>query len=149
MFVASPEGRLESEHHFSLWMAKFRVNSGVISSISALLRPLGTLQAHSSLRFQELASFHPQITQRKHHRQPRCVLGQTSVASLGISELLLDDTKRVFYLGAHAGLQVLDLVDDLSESATAFAWLARSRPAGDMPDHTRLGFRPLVRSLVA
>lgn len=62
------------------------------------------IRAHSSLRPQDLPTRHPQIGQCKQRHQLRRVLGQPFVAHLGETELALDHSKRVFHLGAHAGL---------------------------------------------
>ena len=43
----------------------------------------------------ELPAYLTLIAQRKQHREARCVLGQTPVAHLGMTELLLDHAKRV------------------------------------------------------
>ncbi|WP_235491837.1 hypothetical protein, partial [Paracidovorax avenae] len=38
-------------------------------------RPFGAFRAHSCLHRQQLPAGHPHIAQRKHHLQPRRVLG--------------------------------------------------------------------------
>ena len=57
------------------------------------------MRAHSSpLHVQKSFAHHPQIAQRKQHREARRVLGQAPVAHLGMTELMLDHPKRVLHL---------------------------------------------------
>ena len=62
--------------------------------------PFGRIRAHSSPRsyIQELFSYHPQVRERKQRHQIGRVLGQPSVLHLDVTELPLDDPKRVLYL---------------------------------------------------
>lgn len=66
-------------------------------------------------------------------------LRQPAVAHLGVSELALDDPEGALDFGPHAGLQVLDLVDEPPEPALVLSGLARTRPPRDLPVHARLG----------
>ena len=78
-------------------------------SFAPLLRPLACLQAHSSLRRQQLVAHHPQIGQRKQRLELQRVLLQTSVAHLRVSKLPLDHPKGMLHLGPDAGLDLLHL----------------------------------------
>lgn len=69
---------------------------------------LPLLQAHSSLRScKHWPSGHPRIAQGKQRNQLRRVLSEPFVAHLGKAKLALDNSKRVFHLGPHTGLDLL------------------------------------------
>jgi len=85
--------------------------SGTSQAVSS--RPSGAfdrIAGASCPRHQQLSPRHPQIAQRKQHRQPRGVLGQAPVAHLGVAELLLDHTERVLNLGPLASFELFHLV---------------------------------------
>ena len=85
---------------------------------------LPALQAQSSLRPQELQARHPQIRQCKQRHQLRRVLGKTLVAHLGESKLAFDDSERVLHLGAHTGLHLLSLVQQIAPWRVLIQWPA-------------------------
>lgn len=105
--------------------------SGVFAPLTprfGVLRPLWT---QLSCRHQ-FPSHHPYITQGK-QRQDLCrVLDQSLVSNLAITKLTLQDAERVFHLGTHRGLELLDAFDGVADA------LVLDRPAlarfhGDMP----------------
>ena len=82
---------------------------------SALLQPFGDLQTHSSPRhLQKLASYHPDVGQRKQRGELRRVFFQSPVMHLGVSELTLDGPKRMLHLGPHTGLEFLGFSSELA-----------------------------------
>ena len=106
------------------------------------------IRAHSSLRPQDLPTRHPQIGQRKQCHQLRRVLGLPFVAHLGETELALDDSKRVFHLGAHAGLHLLSLVQQAAPWRVLIQRPALAWKHCDMPRHAG-GLRSLGMRLNA
>ena len=77
---------------------------------SGLLPPFGDLQAHSSLRpLQKPASGHPDVGQCKQRDELCGVLGKPPVAHFDVTELALDDPKRMLHLGPHAGFELFGL----------------------------------------
>ena len=113
-------------------------------------RPLGAFQAHSCLQRLQLPARHQHLAQRKHHLQPRRVLGQTPVAHLGVTELLLDHPERVLHLRPDAGLDLLDPLDGLGQRSAPVQRGSFARAHGNVPYHLQApGFGPPVHSLVA
>src|SRR5215471_10119733 len=86
-------------------MASMSPRQGRIGPHSASIRQLRT---DLSIQYQRLAH-HPQVRQREQRRQLRGVLLQPAVAHLDEAELSFDHAERVLYLGAYAGLELLDL----------------------------------------
>lgn len=64
-----------------------------------------------SIQNQQLRVRHPKVRQRKQRDQLCPALLQPAVAHLHVTEVALDHPKRMLDLGAHAGLQALDLVE--------------------------------------
>ena len=107
-----------------------------------------SLKAHSSVRsLNNSLSGHPQVAQGKQRDQLRRVLGQPFVAHLGKTELALDNAKRVLYLGAHAGLELLGLVQQTGPRRLLVQRPALARTHGHVPVHAG-GLRSLAGSLV-
>ena len=95
-----------------------------------LARGAGAL---TPLHVQKSFAHHPQIAQRKQHREARRVLGKPPVAHLGITELLLDHAKRVFHLRPDARLGLLQLVHDLAHGRALVLCPAFARAHGRLP----------------
>ena len=75
-----------------------------------LLSPFGDLQTHSSPRpVHKPASGHPDVGQRKQRDELRGVLGKPPVAHFEVTELALDNSKRMLHLGPHAGFELFGL----------------------------------------
>lgn len=97
----------------------------------------------------ESSPHHPQVGERKQGLQLGGVLGQTPVADLGVAKLALDHPKRMFNLGADAGLGFFQLSHDLAHR------VVRQGPAlagahGDLPlNAVVLEFLAFVDALVA
>lgn len=111
-------------------------------------RRFSDLQAHSSLHsLQKSASGHPDIRQSEQRHELCCVLLQTAIANLDVSELALDDAKRVLDLSSHAGLELFCL---LREGAPGRVLLlaALARTHGNVPVHIGPGFSSLLSTLV-
>jgi len=109
---------------------------------------LSGLQAHSSPRFlNNSLSGYPQIAQCKQRNPSRRVLDQPFVAHLGETELALDDSKRVFHLGAHAGFHLLSLVQQTAPWRVLIQSPALAWAHCDMPLHCG-GLSSLGRTLV-
>lgn len=79
----------------------------------ALSGRFGRLRTDLPIQYLQCFSHHPQIRQREQRRQLRSVPRQAPVTHLHTPELALDHPKRVLDLGAHAGLQSLELIDQL------------------------------------
>ena len=69
------------------------------------------------IQYQQFSAHHPQVGQGKQGVQLRGVLGQPPGAHLEMSELTLDDPKRVLYLGPDARLDGFQLIDELFAAA--------------------------------
>ena len=85
------------------------------------------MREHSSLQPQDLPAHYPKINQRKQHRQPRRVFGQTPVARLGMTQLLLDHPKRVLHFRPDARPGLLQIIHNRAFGRifvwrSAFAW---------------------------
>src|SRR5690625_5335714 len=76
------------------------------TAVSGPFRPSWT---HLPCRRQQLASCHPQLTQRKQREQLGGVLGQPPIAYFHVAKLTLDHPKRMLYFGAHRRLQGFDV----------------------------------------
>ncbi len=132
----------------------FGVQGAVSEHLSPLSRPSGRLWTHSSLRLHVQRSFahHPQVGQRKQRHQIGRVLCQPPVLDLDVTELPLDDPKRVFHLGSNAGLGLLQLLQDGAHRRVLVQCLALAGHHGDVPVHTRvlsLNFFALLDAPVA
>jgi hypothetical protein len=110
--------------------------------------PRRPLRAHSCPHRHQFSAHQPQIGQREQRVQLRGVLGQSSVADLGMSELALDHPERVFDLGADAGLDLLDLLGDRLAGVAHVQYLAFARAHRHVPVHAGPGIGPLVSALV-
>ena len=92
-------------------MFTFLVDFDEYSGISAGLAPrFGVLRpfwAHLSCRPQSI-SHQPHVAQRKQRDNLRCVFDKTSVTSVAIAKLTLDDSELMLNLGSDRGLQVLE-----------------------------------------
>ena len=66
-----------------------------------------------------------------------------------MAELALDDPNRVFDFGTHAGLELLDFVDQRVDLVGLVQRSPHARPHGNMPVHTGYGVRTFGRPLVA
>jgi len=60
-----------------------------------------------------------QIRKRRELIQTRCVLRQAAIANSAVAELSFDDPERMLHLRAHAGLEVLNSVFNLTPSFCA------------------------------
>ncbi len=78
-------------------------------------------------------SGHPEVAHRKQHVQPRGVFLQSLEANLGEPELLLDHAERMLGLGADAGLELLQFVNQLLASTVLVQRAALAWPHGHMP----------------
>ena len=89
---------------------QLRLLKGATGQFSGLSWPFPDLQTHSSLRpLHKPASGHPDVGQRKQRDELRGVFGKPPVAHFDVTELALDNPKRMLHLGAHAGLELLGL----------------------------------------
>ena len=101
------------------------------------------LRTHSSpshLQFHQCLARHPQVGQRKQRHQVGRVLGQPPVLDLDVAELALDDPKRMLYLGAHAGLGLLQLLQDSAHRGVGLQRLALAGRHGHIPVGLVLAF---------
>jgi len=132
-----------------LFQRFFGLDAPNLQPLQAAAGRLAALQTLSSVRFlNNSLSGHTQIAQGKQRDQLRRVLGQPFVAHLGKTELALDNAKRVLYLGAHAGLELLGLVQQAVPRRLVIQRAALARTHGHVPVHAG-GFRPLAGSSVA
>ena len=76
-------------------------------------------------------SDHPEVAHGEQHLQPRRVLGQALEAHLGKSELQLDHAERMLGLGANAGLERLQFIDQPLARTALVQCLALARPCID------------------
>ena len=112
---------------------------------------LGDLQGFWTqllIQYQQFSAHHPQVGLGKQGVQLRGVLGQPPVAHLEMSELTLDDPKRVLYLGPDARLDGFQLIDELLAGPCLVQRFALAWPHGHVPEHI-LGLRPFMSTLVA
>ena len=139
---------MKSQHRFASIAASCRRASG---QFAGCFRALGPLRAHSSLcPLEESAPRHPQIAQGEQRVQLRRVLGQSSVAHLDVTELSLDDPKRVLDLRSHAGLQMLDSVEQRAHCAGRVQRPSLAGAHGHVPASLdALGFLAFGHTLVA
>jgi len=140
-------------------MKSFGLRSGFSGRFRPGLAPFqafacrfGKQQAHLCLPHHRALAHLPQIGQRKQQHNLLRVLPQPPVACLGITELLLDDPKRVFYLGADTGLDLLDLLEQLSAHLLHVQQAPLAGHHGHMPAHIgvlRLDFVALAHAPIA
>jgi hypothetical protein len=89
---------------------QLRLLKGANGQFSGLLPPFPDLQTHSSLHpVHKPASGHPDIGQRKQRDELCGVLGKPPVAHFDVTELALDNPKRMLHLGPHAGFELFGL----------------------------------------
>jgi hypothetical protein len=89
---------------------QLRLLGAATGHFSGQLSPFGGLQAHSSLRpLHKPASGHPDVGQRKQRDELCGVLGKPPVAHFDVTELALDNPKRMLHLGPHAGFELFGL----------------------------------------
>ena len=99
---------------------------------------------------EQLAAHHPEVGQGQQRDDLGGVLGNASVADLGIAELALEDAVGVFGHGPDSGLAGFDGVEQRVVGAGGVQGLAPAGPHGDVPAHLKVfGFLALVRTLVA
>ena len=90
--------------------SQLRLLGAATGHFLGLLPPFGYLQAHSTLRpLHKPASGHPDVGQRKQRDELCGVLGKPPVAHFDVTELALDDPKRMLHLGPHAGFELFGL----------------------------------------
>ena len=115
---------------------------------SGLLQPFGDLQAHSPLRpLHKPASYHPDIGQRKQRDELRSVFLEPAIAHLGMSELTLDDSKRMLHLGPDTGLEFLGFFSELA-TRRVLLLSALARAHVHVPIHAR-GLRSFAGTKIA
>lgn len=92
---------------------------------------------------------HPKVGEHEERIQLCRVLGQATVAHLGVSELAFDHPERVLYLGTDAGLELFDLVRDRIQRIALIQCPAFSDAHGHMPvDRHVRGFFTLANTLI-
>jgi len=144
----SRQSRIHKVKPKVLFQRFFGRNAPYLPPLQATAGRLPALQAHlSPCSLNNSLSGHPQVAQGKQRDQLRRVLGQPFVAHLGKTELALDNAKRVLYLGAHAGLELLGLVQQAAPRRLLVQRPALARTHGHVPVHAG-GFRSLAGSLV-
>ena len=127
---------------------KLRLLVAAIGHFSGLLPPFGDLRTHSSLHpLHKPASGHPDVGQRKQRDELRGVLGKPPVAHFDVTELALDNPKRMLHLGAHAGLELLGLFLQCAPGRVLLR-LTLPRAHGHMPIHAN-GVGSFAGALVA
>ena len=94
-----------------------------------VLRPIRT---QLSCRHQ-FPSHYPHIAQGKQRHDLRRVLGQSFVPNLAVTELALQDVKRMFHLGTYRSLEFLDAFDGVAYPFVLDRQ-ALARFHGHMPD---------------
>ena len=127
---------------------QLRLLGAATGHFSGLLPPFGDLQAHSSLRpVHKPASGHPDVGQHKQRDEICSVLGKPPVAHFDVTELALDDPKRMLHLGPHAGFELFGLFLQHAPGRVLLrATLTRAH--GHMPIHVS-GFGSFAGALVA
>lgn len=122
-------GRYEfTRRNTNLFFAEIHGGFCTVSNPSQRLgRNLRMMRPHLFLRHQYPPALHPTDRHCKQHRQSRCVLGQPFGAQLVKAELAHGQTKCVFNLDTHAGLQLLSLAQQtapwrLPIQRQALAW---------------------------
>ena len=127
---------------------QLRLLGAATAHFSGLLPPFGGLQAHSSLRpLHKPASGHPDVGQRKQRDELCGVLGKPPVAHFDVTELSLDNPKRMLHLGPHAGFALFGLLVQRAPGRVLLR-ATLSRAHGHMPIHTS-GVGSLAGALVA
>ena len=108
---------------------------------------MGGLQAHSSRRpLHQPAPNHPDIGERKQRDELGRVLGQYPVTHFDVTELTLDDPKRMLHIDPHAGFELFGLfVQCAPRRVPLRAALARAHR--HMPIHAS-GVSPLAGALL-
>jgi len=115
---------------------------------SGLLPSFAYLHAHSSLRpLHKPASGHPDVGQRKQRDDLCGVFGKTPVTHFDVSELALDNPKRMLHLGAHAGFELFGLFVQRAPGRVLLR-LTLTRAYGHMPIHAS-GVGSFAGALVA
>ena len=96
-------------------------------------------QAHSSLwpHVQKPPAYHPQVGQFEQRYQADRVLGQPLILGPYTDKLPLDDPKRVFHLGPHTGLHLLQFLPVGTHVRASVQCFAFDRHPRDVP--IRLG----------
>ena len=127
---------------------QLRLLKGKTGRFSGRLWPFPDLQAHSSLRpVHKPASSHPDIGQRKQRDELRGILGKPPVAHFEVTELALDDPKRMLHFGAHAGFELFGLFVQRAPGRVLLR-AALYRSHGHMPIHAS-GVGSFAGALVA
>jgi len=127
---------------------QLRLLKGATGQFSGLLPPFSDLQAHSSRRpLHKPASGHPDVGQRKQRDELCGVFGKPPLAHFDVTELALDNPKRMLHLGPHAGLDLLGWFVQCAPGRT-FLSAALSRTHGHVPVHSG-GLRSFAGALVA
>ena len=115
---------------------------------SGLFLSFARLQTHSSLRpLHKPASGHPDVGQRKQRDELRRVFGKPPVAHFDVTELALDNPKRMLHFGAYAGLELLGLFVQCAPGRVLLR-LTLTRAHGHMPIHAS-GVGSFAGALVA
>ena len=127
---------------------QLRLLKGKTGRFSGLLPLFGDLQTHSSRRpLHKPASDHPDVGQRKQRDELRGILGKPPVAHFEVTELALDNPKRMLHLGAHAGFELFGLFVQRAPGRVLLR-LTLTRAYGHMPIHSG-GVGPFAGALVA
>ena len=96
--------------HFLKRPLRLRPRNAETGRFYGLFLSFARLQTHSSLRPVHMpASGHPDIGQRKQRDELCGVLGKPPVAHFEVTELALDNPKRMLHLGPHAGFELFGL----------------------------------------
>jgi len=127
---------------------QLRLLKGETGRFSGLLPLFGDSQAHSSRRpLHKPASSHPDIGQRKQRDELRGILGKPPVAHFDVTELALDNPKRMLHLGPHAGFELFGLFVQRAPGRVLLRFTL-TRAYGHMPIHSG-GVGPFAGALVA
>jgi len=127
---------------------QLRLLGAATCQFSWLLWPFGDLQAHSSLHpLHKPASDHPDVGQRKQRDELCGVLGKPPVAHFYVTELALDNPKRMLHFGAHAGFELFGLFVQRAPGRVLLC-LTLPRAHGHMPIHAS-GIGSFAGALVA
>ena len=126
---------------------QLRLLKGATGLFSGLLPPFSDLQAHSSRRpLHKPTSGHLDVRQRKQRDELCGVFGKPPVAHFDVTELALDNPKRMLHLGAHAGFELFGLFVQCASGRTFLC--AASRTHGHVTVHSG-GLRSFAGALVA
>ena len=146
----TPKSKNHKVKPIALFQRFCRRNALCLRPWQTLAGRLSALQAHSCpCSLNNSLSGHPQIARGKQRDHLRRFLDQPSVGHLVEVEPSLYDSDRVFDLGAHAGLELLGLVQQTAPRPLPVQRPALARLQGQMPvdfgGRRRLGCALLAR----